>query len=107
MHVAVYCGSVGAATNELFRNCRLMEDTERIPPGPVRVMFVMLHKKGPWDDYKNYRTIYLLCHSYKLMSIIVARVTYPIGPTQAPGVAVSLGDSNFSYYHHVEVRVRG
>ena len=50
-----------------------MWHTERIPPELVRGMFVMLHKKGSRDDYGNYRAICLLCHSYKLMSAIVAR----------------------------------
>ena len=49
-----------------------MWHTERIPPELVRGMFVMLHKKGSHDDYRNYRAICLLCHSYKLMSAIVA-----------------------------------
>ena len=61
------------ATNELFRICRLMWYTERIPPELVRGMFVILHKKWSRDDYRNYRTICLLCHSYKLMYAIVAR----------------------------------
>ena len=33
----------------------------------------MLHKKWPRDDYRNYRAIWLLCHSSKLMSTIMAR----------------------------------
>ena len=70
--VEAYCGSV-EATKELFRICRLMWYTELIPPELVRGMFVMLHKKGSRDDYRNYRAICLLCHSYKLMSAIVAR----------------------------------
>ena len=63
------------ATNELFRICRLMWHTERIPPPPelVRGVFIMLHKKGSRDDMANYRAICLLCHSYKLFSTIVAR----------------------------------
>ena len=32
----------------------------------------MLHKKGPRDDFANYRAICLLCHSYKLLSAVVA-----------------------------------
>ena len=36
-------------------------------------MFIMIHKKGSRDDYGNYRAICLLCHSYKLMSAVVAR----------------------------------
>ena len=36
-------------------------------------MFVMIDKKGSRDDYGNYRVICLLCHSYELMSAIVAR----------------------------------
>ena len=35
-------------------------------------MFVVLHDKGSRDDDGNYRVICLLCHSYKLMSAIVA-----------------------------------
>ena len=70
--VEAYRGTV-EATKELFRICRLMWHNERIPPELVRGMFVMLHKKGTRDDYRNYRSLCLLCHSYKLMSAIVAR----------------------------------
>ena len=72
MPAEAYRGSV-EATKELFRICRLMWHNERIPLELVRGMFVMLHEKGPRDDYRNYRAICLLCHSYKLMSAIVAR----------------------------------
>ena len=61
------------ATKELFRICRLTWHSERIPPELVRGMFVILHKEAPPDDYRNYRAIRPLCHSYKLMSVIVAR----------------------------------
>ena len=67
--VEAYRGSV-EATKELLRISRLMWHTERIPSELVRGMFVMLHKKGSRDDYRNYRAICLLCH---LMSAIVAR----------------------------------
>ena len=70
--VEAYRGSMHA-TNELFRICRLMWHTERIPPELVRGVFIMLHKKGSRDDMANYRAICLLCHSYKLFSAIVAR----------------------------------
>ena len=62
-----------AASTELFRICRLMWRSERIPEELVRGMCIMLHKKGTWNDYGNYRAICLLCHSYKLLSAVVAR----------------------------------
>ena len=70
--VEAYRGSVHA-TNELFRICRMMWHSERIPPELVRGTFIMLHKKGLRDDMANYRAICLLCHSYKLLSAVVAR----------------------------------
>ena len=70
--VVAYRGSVHA-TNELFRICRMMCHSERIPPELVRGTFIMLHKKGSRDDMANYRAICLLCHSYKLLSAFVAR----------------------------------
>ena len=70
--VDAYHGSV-EATKELYRICRLMWHTERIPPELERGMLVMLHKKGPRDDCRNYRAICFLCHCYKLLSAIVAR----------------------------------
>ena len=33
----------------------------------------MLYKKGQRDDFGNYRAICLLCHAYKLLSVVVAR----------------------------------
>ncbi len=53
MPVEEYRGSV-KATKELFRICRLMWHNGRIPLELVHGMFVMLHKKGPRDDYRNY-----------------------------------------------------
>ena len=72
--IEAYRGSVHA-TNELFRICRMMWHSERIPPELVRGTFIMLqlHKKGPRDDMANYRAICLLCHSYKLLSAVMAR----------------------------------
>ena len=59
--VEAYRGSV-EATNELFRICRLMWRTEQIPPDLVRGVFMMIYKKGPRDDFANYRVIRLLCY---------------------------------------------
>ena len=70
--IEAYRGSVHA-TNELFRICRMMWHSERIPPELVRGTFIMLHKKGARDDMTNYLVICLLCHSYKLLSAVVAR----------------------------------
>ena len=61
------------ATNELFRICRMMWHSERIPPELVRGTFIMLHKKGSRDDMANYRAVCLLCHSYTLLLAVVAR----------------------------------
>ena len=61
------------ATNELFRICRLMWRTEHIPPDLVRGVFMMIYNNGPRDDFANYRAICLLCHSYKLLSAVIAR----------------------------------
>ena len=69
MPVEAYRWSVHA-TNELFR---IMWHSERIPPELVWGTFIMLHKKGFCEDMANYRAICLLCHSYKLLSAVVAR----------------------------------
>ena len=57
--IEAYRGSE-EATKELFRICRLMWNTERIPANLVRGMFVMIHKKGSRNDYGNYGAICLL-----------------------------------------------
>ena len=67
-----YRGSV-EATNELFRICRLMWRTKQIPPDRVRGVLTMIDKKGPGDDFANYHAICILCHSYKLLSAVIAR----------------------------------
>ena len=68
--IEAYRGSP-AAKQELFAIVRLMWQTEVIPPALVRGTFVMLHKKGPRDNFGNYRAIGLMCHSYKLLSMLV------------------------------------
>ena len=34
---------------------------------------MMIYKKEPRDDFANYRAICLVCHSYKLLSAVIAR----------------------------------
>ena len=54
--IEAYRGSP-TAKQELFAIVRLMWQTEVIPPALVRGTFVMLYKKGPRDNFGNYRTI--------------------------------------------------
>ena len=61
------------ATEELFRIVKLIWDTEVVPPDIVKGVFIMLYKKNDRDDFKNYRAICLLCHSYKLLSAVIAK----------------------------------
>ena len=68
--IEAYRGSP-AAKQELFAIVRLMWQTEVIPPAVVCGTFVMLYKKGPRDNFANYRAIGLICHSYKLLSMLV------------------------------------
>ena len=68
--IEAYRGSP-AAKQELFAIVRLMWQTEVIPPALVHGTFVMLYKKGPRDNFGNYRAIGLMCHSYKLLSMLV------------------------------------
>ena len=56
MPIEAYRGSE-EATKLLFRICRIVWNTERIPANLVRGMFVMIYKKGSRDDYRNYRAI--------------------------------------------------
>ena len=59
--IEAYRGSP-AAKQELFAIVRLMWQTEVIPPALVRGISVMLYKKGPRDNFGNYRAIGLMCH---------------------------------------------
>ena len=68
--IEAYHGSP-AAKQELFAIVRLMWQTEVIPPALVRGTVVMLYKKGPRDNFGNYRAIGLMCQSYKLLSMLV------------------------------------
>ena len=68
--IEAYRGSP-AAKQEVFAIVRLMWQTEVIPPALVLGSFVMLYKKGPRDNFGNYRAIGLMCHSYKLLSMLV------------------------------------
>ena len=62
-----------SAKAELFRIVRLIWETECIPREIVTGIFIMLYKKNDRNDFGNYRAICLLCHSYKLLSAIIAR----------------------------------
>ena len=68
--IEVYRGSPAART-ELFAIGRLMWNIEDIPPALVRGTIVMLYKKGLRDNIGNCRAIGLLCHSYKLLYMLV------------------------------------
>ena len=68
--IEAYRGSP-AAKQEIFAIVRLMWQTEVIPPALVLGTFVMLYKKGPRDNFGNYRAIGLMCHSDKLLSVLV------------------------------------
>ena len=68
--IEAYRGSP-AAKQELFAIVRLMWQTEVIPPAFVCGIFVMLYKKGPRENFVNYRSTGLMCHSYKLLSMLV------------------------------------
>ena len=49
----------------------------------------MLHKKGPRDDFANYRAICLLCHSYKLLSAVVAHRLMDVLESHLPDTQAS------------------
>ena len=76
--IEAYRGSP-AEKQELFAIVRLMWQTEVIPPALVRGTFVILYKKGPRDNFANYRAIGIMCHSYKLLSMLVLhRMRYTV-----------------------------
>ena len=61
------------ARSELYRIIRIIFDTECIPEELVRGVFIMIYKKKERDYFSNYRAICLLCHTYKLLSTVIAR----------------------------------
>ena len=74
--IKVYISSK-AAMQELFELVCLMCKTEIIPNDLVHTLFIMLYKKGSRDDFTNYRAIGLLCHSYKVLSVLNIRKMQP------------------------------
>jgi len=62
-----------SAYNELYMVVCLVWKTEVIPDDLVHALFMMLYKKGSRDDFSNYRAIGLLCHSYKVLSVMILR----------------------------------
>ena len=44
---------------------------------PDELVFVLLIKKGSRGDFANYRAIGLLCHSYKVLSVLLLRQMQP------------------------------
>ena len=84
-----------SAKAELFRIARLLWDTENIPEEIISGIFIMLYKKNDRNDFGNYRAICLLCHSYKLLSAIIARRLHvhlaPILPDSQAGFRPARG----------------
>ena len=66
-----------AANQELYELVCLIWRTEAVPGDFVHALFVMLYKKGTRDEFGNYRAIGLLCHSYKVMSVLILRKMQP------------------------------
>ena len=62
-----------SAKQELYEIVCIMWEKEEIPPDLVRAIFIMFYKKGARDDFSNYRAIGLLCHSFKVLSILALR----------------------------------
>ena len=75
--IEVYLASE-SAYNELYRIVCLIWSSECIPEELVFVEFIMLYKKGSRDDFGNYRAIGLLCHSYKVLSVLILRRIQPL-----------------------------
>ena len=65
-----------AVKQKLFRITKLIWNTEVVPAEMLTGIFIMLYKKNSRDDYGNYRCICLLCHCYKLLSEIIARLLH-------------------------------
>ena len=70
--VEAYRGSL-EETNELFHIYRHNVENWTDPSWSCARVFMMIYKKGSRDDLPNYHAIYLLCHSYKLLSAVIAR----------------------------------
>ena len=65
------------AMSELYELVCLIWRTEVVPDDLVHALFIMLYKKGCRDDFSNYRAIGLLCHSYKVLSVLILRRMQP------------------------------
>ena len=74
--VEAYLAS-SSAKLELFNVVQLIWKTEDIPADFVHAIFIMLYKKGSRDDFANYRAIGLLCHAYKVLSVLVLHRMQP------------------------------
>ena len=44
----------------------------------------MLYKKGARDDFANYRAIGLLCHAYKVVSVLILKRMQPFLEERLP-----------------------
>ena len=73
-----------SANCELYELVCLIWRTEVIPDDIVHVLFIMLYKKGSRDDFSNYRAIGLLCHSYKVLSVLILRRMQPALEARLP-----------------------
>ena len=81
--IEVYLASP-SAMQELYEIVCLLVKHESIPNELVHALFIMLYKKGSRDDFANYRAIGLLCHSYKVFSVLILRRIQPALEARLP-----------------------
>ena len=69
---------------EVFKNSEVAKDIlfaflqkvwnkECVPTDLAVGVFVMIYKKGSPDEFANYRCIYLLNHTYKILSVVLMK----------------------------------
>ena len=81
--IEVYLASP-AAKAELYNVVQLMWRTEHFLAEFVHTLFVMSYKKGARDDFANYRAIGLLCHAYKVVSVLILKRMQPFLEERLP-----------------------
>ena len=73
------------AANALVDPLKCIWNSEQMPAENAVGTMIIMYKKGSKDDRSNYRAVFLLPHSFKILSMCILHRLRPLIEHQLPG----------------------